>query len=120
MNTELQHVRSDRIVKLSATIAIQAHRPLHACELHAEKAVNSNRVKRCCLIGCDQDLSVESCNTHYFQGRHRVKNSFQSGKVHISQVCYPEESIMPRSNMRDSTSYGLYYLKKKEVNLPLL
>lgn len=84
MNTELQHVRSDHIVKLSAKIAIQAHRSLHACELHAEKAVNSNRVKRCCLIGCDQE-SVESCNTHYFQGRHRVKNSFQSGKVHISQ-----------------------------------
>lgn len=98
MNTGLQLVRSDRIVKLSATIAIQAHRSLHACELHAEKAVNSNRVKLCCVIGCDWDLSVENCITHYFQGRHRVKNWFQSGKVHVSQCLL---------------SWGFYYAKVK-------
>lgn len=104
MNTELQHMRSDSIVKLSATIAIQAHRSLNACELHAEKAVNSNRTKRCCLIGCDQDLSVESCITHYFQGRYRVKNSFQSGKVHISQ------SLLPRGVDYAKVKYEGFYI----------
>lgn len=80
---------------LSVAIVIQACQlpQLVSSKLCIEKAVNSDCIKRCCVICRDRDPRAsggESCIVQYFQGRHWVKNLFQRKKIHGSEVSYAQ------------------------------
>lgn len=51
----------------------------------------------------DQNPSAESCITDKFIAVIELRTDFKGKKFLVDKVGYPEESVMPRSDMRGTT-----------------